>query len=157
MKAIHQWFDEYSESHKHPTNQKIHWICVPAILWGSVGFSWYLSPALTLLLMTLTLIFYTRLSLKIAISMALLYFLMLFVVSSISSLLLELCLSVFFIAWLFQFISHRIEGRKPSFFKDLQFLLIDPVWHLSYIFKWLNLKYWWMTRAARLLLSGSRF
>ena len=59
MKTIHQWFDEYGESHQHPTNQKIHWICVPAILWSSTGVLWYLSPVFTLLLMALTLIFYT--------------------------------------------------------------------------------------------------
>ena len=141
MKTIYQWFDEYSESHNHPINQKIHWICVPAILWSSIGLLWYLSPVITLLLMMLTLIFYIRLSLKIAISMALVYLLMLLIVSSISSRLLELCLFVFFIAWLFQFIGHRIEGKKPSFFKDLQLLLIGPVWCLSHLFKWLKLNY----------------
>ena len=58
--------------------------------------------------------------------MALLYLLILLIVSSINKRLLELCLLVFFVAWLFQFIGHKIEGKKPSFFKDLQFLLIGP-------------------------------
>ena len=32
------------------------------------------------------------------------------------------------IAWIGQFIGHKIEGAKPSFFEDLQFLLIGPAW-----------------------------
>jgi uncharacterized membrane protein YGL010W len=37
-------------------------------------------------------------------------------------------LTLFAILWLFQFIGHKIEGKKPSFFEDLQFLLIGPIW-----------------------------
>jgi uncharacterized membrane protein YGL010W len=134
-------FDEYSESHQHPVNQKIHWICVPAILWSTVGVFWYLSPTLSLLLIVLTLFFYIRLSPRITIAMTVSYLLILLSVSSINKLLPELCLLVFFVAWLFQFVGHRIEGKKPSFFKGLQFLLIGPIWCLAYLFKWLNLRY----------------
>ena len=37
-------------------------------------------------------------------------------------------IGVFVIAWIGQFYGHKVEGKKPSFFKDLQFLLIGPVW-----------------------------
>jgi uncharacterized membrane protein YGL010W len=40
----------------------------------------------------------------------------------------QIALAIFVIAWIAQFIGHRIEGKKPSFFKDIQFLLIGPVW-----------------------------
>lgn len=139
MKTISQWFDEYSESHQHPVNQKIHWICVPAILWSCTGVLWHLSPPLTLLLMVLTLIFYIRLSTRVAIGMTLLYLLMLLTIISINKFLLEFSLLIFFVAWLFQFIGHKIEGKKPSFFKDLQFLLIGPAWCLGYLLKQLKL------------------
>ena len=41
---------------------------------------------------------------------------------------LIMSVAVFVIAWILQFIGHKIEGKKPSFFKDVQFLLIGPAW-----------------------------
>ncbi len=40
---------------------------------------------------------------------------------------------VFAVAWVFQFIGHKVEGKSPSFFKDLLFLSIGPLWTMS---KW---------------------
>jgi uncharacterized membrane protein YGL010W len=37
-------------------------------------------------------------------------------------------LVIFVVAWIGQFIGHAIEGKRPSFFKDVQFLLIGPLW-----------------------------
>jgi uncharacterized membrane protein YGL010W len=42
---------------------------------------------------------------------------------------------LFVIAWIGQFVGHHIEGKKPSFFKDLQFLLIGPAWCLDALYK----------------------
>ncbi len=42
--------------------------------------------------------------------------------------LLYVSLAIFIIAWIGQFYGHKIEGKKPSFIKDLQFLLIGPAW-----------------------------
>lgn len=44
-------------------------------------------------------------------------------------------LAIFVIAWIGQFIGHKIEGKKPSFFEDLQFLFIGPLWVFSFVFK----------------------
>ncbi len=38
-------------------------------------------------------------------------------------------------AWVFQFIGHKIEGKKPSFFEDLQFLLVGPAWLLQFVYQ----------------------
>ena len=43
-------------------------------------------------------------------------------------------IGVFVIAWIGQFYGHKIEGKKPSFLKDLQFLLIGPAWVVENIF-----------------------
>jgi len=51
--------------------------------------------------------------------------------------LLWIAIGVFVVAWIGQFIGHQIEGKKPSFFKDLQFLLIGPAW---VVFKFFGLK-----------------
>jgi uncharacterized membrane protein YGL010W len=50
-------------------------------------------------------------------------------------------LGIFFVAWVGQFIGHKIEGKKPSFLEDLQFLLIGPAWLLHFIFKRLGVRY----------------
>jgi len=50
-------------------------------------------------------------------------------------------LAVFVITWIFQFVGHKIEGKKPSFLKDLQFLLVGPIWLLSFILKKLGIRY----------------
>ena len=55
--------------------------------------------------------------------------------------LLYLYIGVFVVAWIGQFIGHKIEGQKPSFFQDLQFLLIGPAWLLSFIYKKIGVKY----------------
>ena len=48
---------------------------------------------------------------------------------------------IFAVAWVFQFIGHKIEGKKPSFLEDLQFLLIGPAWLMSFIYKKLGIRY----------------
>ena len=50
-------------------------------------------------------------------------------------------LLIFAVAWIGQFIGHHIEGAKPSFLKDLQFLLIGPAWILGFIYRKFGLNY----------------
>ena len=47
----------------------------------------------------------------------------------------QLSLGIFVLAWIGQFYGHKVEGKKPSFFKDLQFLLIGPLWTIKTILK----------------------
>ena len=42
---------------------------------------------------------------------------------------------IFILSWAGQFYGHKIEGKKPSFFKDIQFLMIGPLWLLSKLYK----------------------
>ena len=53
----------------------------------------------------------------------------------------RISLCIFVIAWIGQFIGHKIEGKKPSFFQDLQFLLIGPAWLLSFFYNKIGIKY----------------
>ena len=127
VKSIDEWFDEYSESHQDPTNKKIHWVCVPAILFSIIGILAHFSTLLTALLLVLTLVFYARLDLVLAVAMAALLAVMAWLIV-ILPLGLGFYIGVFVIAWIGQFYGHKIEGKKPSFLKDLQFLLIGPLW-----------------------------
>lgn len=130
MRTLQQWLDEYSESHRNMTNKRIHWLCVPAILFSLVGISWKLSTVLTIVLLALTLLFYARLSLPLLMAMSVLLLLMVLLVSwlPVGS---SFYVGIFVLAWIGQFYGHKVEGKKPSFFKDLQFLLIGPAWCLD--------------------------
>lgn len=157
MRKIDQLFAEYAESHQNATNKLIHWICVPLIFWSILGFI-SLIPAphfcvlyfgciniasiIALLIVTL---FYFRLSWRIGFIMI---FIMLVMEHLIYLVNVEFThqswiyfLGVFILSWIGQFYGHKIEGKKPSFVKDLQFLLIGPIWLLHFILKKLNLKY----------------
>lgn len=145
MKSAHQWFDEYAVSHQNQTNQKIHYLCVPIIFFSVVGLLMSIpsSPIEQLLGLYNPLIenwamvvglgimmFYLRLGFWYFIQM--LFFFLLCVVgnyalSGYGSLPL-ISTVLFVIAWIGQFYGHNIEGKKPSFIKDLQFLLIGPLW-----------------------------
>lgn len=127
MKSITEWFDEYSESHQNPTNKQIHWLCVPAILFSIIGIIAHFSILLTTLLLVLTLVFYARLDLVLAVAMAALLVVMAWLIYTLP-VGVGFYIAIFLIAWVGQFYGHKVEGKKPSFFKDLQFLLIGPVW-----------------------------
>ncbi|MCZ1178185.1 DUF962 domain-containing protein [Acinetobacter pittii] len=127
MKSISEWFDEYSESHQNPTNKQIHWLCVPAILFSIIGIIAHFSTLLTALLLVLTLVFYARLDLVLAVAMAALLVVMAWLIYTLP-VGVGFYIAIFVIAWVGQFYGHKVEGKKPSFFKDLQFLLIGPVW-----------------------------
>ena len=49
--------------------------------------------------------------------------------------LLWLAIAVFVVAWIAQFVGHKIEGRKPSFLTDLTYLLIGPAWVVAKAFR----------------------
>ena len=127
MKTINQWFDEYSESHQNKTNKAIHWVCVPTILFSIIGILAHFSALLTALLLLLSFVFYARLDLVLAVAMAALLVVMAWLIYTLP-VGVGFYLGVFVLAWIGQFYGHKVEGKKPSFFKDLQFLLIGPVW-----------------------------
>ena len=153
MKTIYDWLDAYGESHQNPINKKIHWICVPIIMLTLLGllsliefnFAQYYKINLAGILIILAIIFYIRLSISITVGMALLSGWCIQIINILESSydsyeLFKIYTIVFIIAWIGQFIGHKIEGKKPSFFEDLQFLLIGPAWLLSFVYKKLGIK-----------------
>jgi uncharacterized membrane protein YGL010W len=130
MKTITEWLDEYSESHQNKTNKAIHWVCVPVILFSIIGILAHFSALLTALLLILTLLFYARLDLVLAVAMAALIAVMAWLIF-ILPVGTGFYIALFILAWIGQFYGHKVEGKKPSFFKDLQFLLIGPAWCMN--------------------------
>jgi uncharacterized membrane protein YGL010W len=121
----------YSSSHQNKTNQFIHYICVPIIFFNVVGFIYYFSPLwLTLSIVTATLVFYYKSMRSFFPLMIILYLFCLCICYffATTTTFLYLNLSFFILAWIGQFIGHKIEGKKPSFFQDLFFLMVGPAW-----------------------------
>lgn len=141
MKTKTEWFDEYSDSHQNKTNKLIHWVCVPTILFSIIGILAHFSALLTAVLLVLTLIFYAKLDLVLAIAMAALLFVMAWLII-ILPVGIGFYLGLFVVAWIGQFYGHKVEGKKPSFFKDLQFLLIGPAWCMDAYLAKIFPKYW---------------
>ncbi|HEY0232225.1 MAG TPA: Mpo1-like protein [Dokdonella sp.] len=154
MRTVNDWFGSYSADHQNPTNRLIHWLCVPAILWAVIAALWLVpvSPSIGRpgfwcgLVMVGAFTFYWRLSRPLGGAM-----LVVFVGFGLLTEwlyrtlgrgdLLELAIAVFVLAWIGQFIGHKIEGRKPSFLTDLAYLLIGPAWLAGKVMRRIGLAY----------------
>lgn len=126
-KTLHEWLAEYGESHQNPINKSIHWLCVPTIFVSIMGMIYTMSPLLAYFCVLLTIAFYLRLSFSLGLSMGLFTMSVLWLLYTYP-IGFGVWLLIFALAWVGQFIGHHIEGKKPSFFKDLQFLMIGPAW-----------------------------
>ena len=141
MKTLDQWLSEYSVSHQNKTNQMLHKLFVPLIFLSVLGMLWdfqYMGVRAAHVVAFLGMIFYIRLGIGVAILMLVqvgLSFAILRFWSLQQGEIFLPNLYLFIFAWLGQFAGHKIEGRKPSFLQDLQFLLIGPVWVFAFAFR----------------------
>jgi len=153
MRKVDLLLSEYGISHQHPTNKAIHWICVPVIFFSIVGLVFSLptgplesfSPVAgdfanwATVVLAIVLVYYASLSPPLALGMFLFSALCLAIANLVHLVspvpLWLISLGLFLLAWIFQFYGHKIEGKKPSFLKDIQFLLIGPAWLMHFIYK----------------------
>ncbi len=153
MPTIQQWLSDYGESHKNETNKFIHWICVPTIFFSIIGLLFSIKLPLVLAGITLNvamfamvfiIAYYIKLSKTLWVGMLLFGLVCLSVCQLIETAnLLPLWLVsviLFVAAWIGQFYGHKVEGKKPSFLKDLQFLLIGPAWLMSFIYQKIGIR-----------------
>lgn len=151
---IDRYLGHYSEDHRNLTNQRIHLVCVPAIVWSVIALLWVIPvPAMigrpgfwAGVAMAAALIFYWRQSRWLALGAFLMFFAFGLICEALyrgwgAGGLLWTAVAVFVIAWIGQFIGHKIEGRRPSFFTDLTYLLIGPLWTLSKLYRKFGLTY----------------
>lgn len=136
MNSLDQYLAQYAESHQNSTNKKIHFICVPLIMWTVLMLlDLVVLPLGTLayVLVIVSFIFYHVIKTPIldSVLMIILSLAMIFTARFLNDYRLMVAVSVFVAAWIGQFIGHKIEGKKPSFFQDLLFLLIGPMWILQ--------------------------
>jgi uncharacterized membrane protein YGL010W len=153
MRRVDQWLRDYGESHQNRTNKRVHWICVPVIVWCVIALLWSIPTVAPwhayvnwgVLAVVAALLYYAVLSPPLALGALVLLLAMLASVAAVGQLgvatLWRVAVALFVLAWIGQFIGHRIEGRRPSFLKDLQFLLIGPLWLLADAFRRLGIRY----------------
>ncbi|MFZ6656268.1 DUF962 domain-containing protein [Undibacterium sp. TJN19] len=142
QRQIHQLLGKYSESHLNHTNELIHFICVPAIVLSFLGLIWAVHPLAALATAVLSLIYYLSLSVPFAVGMLAMSACMLWILSQLpQQFIWQISVAIFVVAWIGQFIGHKIEGKKPSFFDDLRFLLIGPLFVLGFLYRRLKITY----------------
>ncbi len=156
MAKIDLLLEKYGESHQNSINKLIHWICVPSIMFSLFGLlysipffterSLYTNWATVLLIFAL--VYYLRLSFPMFLGFVLIGGAMVYGVNALyemtfgdAKMVALVSFIIFAVAWVFQFIGHKIEGKKPSFLEDLQFLLVGPAWLLHFIYKKVGISY----------------
>lgn len=144
MRTLGEFLVAYGESHRNPLNQMIHFLCVPAIFFSTLGLLWLVPIGAWLgfdgavaywvngatVLGTLTGIFYLMMSPGTLVLMVAWFAASVAGVIAIEQAggsVLWVSIVTWVVAWAVQVYGHKVEGKKPSFVDDLVFLLIGPV------------------------------
>ena len=165
MRTLQNWLDDYEVSHQNKTNKAIHWVCVPIIFFSVLGLLASIPHDFILesfkgidgkvtphihfgtLAVIFAMIFYIRLSPLMAIGILFYCLICLLGIGVIINLkpfglsLFSISTILFILAWIVQFFGHKLEGAKPSFLEDIQFLLIGPAWLMGFVYKRLGIKF----------------
>lgn len=154
MRTINDWLTGYAADHRNRANIVIHWICVPLILWSVIALLWVIPVPAVLgraglwagAAIFFAVTFYLRLSRPLGFAM-----LIAFVVAGLitevlyrtlgSHDLMWVAIVVFVLAWIAEFVGHKVEGNKPSFLTDRAYLLIGPAWIVTKIMRRLGVRY----------------
>ena len=141
QRRVDRLFDHYGESHRNTANKEIHSICVPLVPWSVLAVLWAWSAVAAYAGIALAFAFYAWLSPSLAFGMLAVLAVMVYPLTLLQTNVLVVAAGVFVLAWIGQFIGHMIEGRKPSFFEDVKFLLVGPAWLLGSIYRRAGIPY----------------
>lgn len=131
----------YGESHRHPHNEIIHFIAIPLIMLSLVGMMFALHPYVAYAFIAASMVYYARLSVVFLATMVLWSLLTIALVFAMGTHVLAISVGIFVGAWVLQFIGHKIERKKPSFFEDIQYLWVGPLFVLSKLFTRLGIRW----------------
>ncbi|MES2633149.1 MAG: Mpo1-like protein [Pseudomonadota bacterium] len=140
-RKVDQLLAHYGESHRNPRNETIHFVAIPLIMLSLVGLLYAAHPWITYAFIAASMVYYARLSVVFLLTMAVLSVVALVLVKAMGALVLPVSVAIFVLAWIAQFVGHKIEGKKPSFFEDLQYLWVGPLFVLSRLFLKLGIRW----------------
>ncbi|MBG9389539.1 DUF962 domain-containing protein [Caenimonas aquaedulcis] len=140
-RKVDQLLEHYGESHRNPRNETIHFVAIPLIMLSLLGLMSGIHPWLPYAFVAASLVYYARLSLVFLVAMAVVSGIGLALVEAMGRYAVGASAAIFVGAWIAQFVGHRIEGKKPSFFEDLQYLWVGPLFVLSKLFHRLHLRW----------------
>lgn len=140
-RRVDQLLDHYGQSHRNPRNEVIHYVAIPLIMLSLVGLLFSIHPWVAYVFVAASMVYYARLSVVFLVAMAVLSVVGLLLVHAMGERVLAISAVIFVAAWIAQFIGHRIEGKKPSFFEDLQYLWVGPLFVLSALFSRIGVRW----------------
>ena len=140
-RKVDQLLAHYGESHMNQRNEVIHFVAIPLILVSLLGLMYAAHPWIAYAFVAASMVYYARLSVVFLLAMAAVSLGGLLIVQAMGSQVLPISIGVFVLAWIAQFVGHKIEGKKPSFFEDLQYLWVGPLFVLSKLFGKLGVRW----------------
>jgi uncharacterized membrane protein YGL010W len=141
LRKIDQLLAHYGASHTNPINELIHFAAIPLIMLSLCGLMFALHPWVAYAFIGASMVYYARLSSVFCVSMCVWSVAIIGLMHAMGQQVLTASVVIFIGAWIAQFIGHKIEGKKPSFFEDLQYLWVGPLFVLSKLFVKIGLKW----------------
>ena len=127
MSVLTRLLESYEKNHQNPINEAIHIIAIPLIMFSILGMTAAFDIFLEYILVGIVFFYYLKLS-KIAALLMLVWLLIyLGLVVLLKPYIIEISVLLFAFGWILQFLGHFIEGKRPSFFEDLRYFLIGPL------------------------------
>lgn len=140
-RRVDQLLAHYGESHRNPRNEMIHFVAIPLIMLSLLGMLFAAHPWAAYAFILASLVYYARLSAVFLVTMAFVSIVMLAAVHAMGAQVLPISIAIFVLAWIAQFIGHKIEGKKPSFFEDLQYLWVGPLFVVSKLYERIGVRW----------------
>mgnify|MGYP001627505742 CR=1 FL=1 len=140
-RKVDQLLAHCEESHRDPRNERIHFVAIPLIMLSLLGLLFAIHPWVAYGFVLASMVYYARLSAVFLLAMAVQSAIGLALVHAMGEHVLTISAVIFVGAWIAQFVGHKMEGKKPSFFEDLQYLWVGPIFVLSKLFLKLGIRW----------------
>ena len=127
MSVLTRLLESYEKNHQNPINEAIHIIAIPLIMFSILGMTAAFDIFLEYILVGLVFFYYLKLSKTAALLMLAWLLIYLGLVILLKPYIIEISVLLFAFGWILQFLGHFIEGKRPSFFEDLRYFLIGPL------------------------------
>jgi uncharacterized membrane protein YGL010W len=141
VRKVDQLIAHYGSSHTNSVNELIHFVAIPLITLSLCGLMFAIHPWIAYAFIAANMVYYARLSMVFFASMIVWLIVVVALMHAMGKMVLMASAIIFVGAWILQFIGHKIEGKKPSFLEDIQYLWVGPLFVLSRLFLKLGIKW----------------